>query len=97
MLADTINHTLGNDMRLVTDRSQAHTPRKRDEIGLHALRGGSIVGEHSVVFAGQDEVIALNHAAHSRDVFAVGAVKAAQFVKGKPPGLYTMQDLIEAL
>jgi 4-hydroxy-tetrahydrodipicolinate reductase len=55
------------------------------------------VGEHWVVFAGQDEIVEIKHAAHSRDVFAVGAVKAAQFMKNKPPGFYTMQDLIEAL
>ena len=97
MLANTVNKALGGEMRLVNDRSNAHAKRERNEIGLHALRGGSIVGEHSVVFAGLDEVIEFTHIAQSRDAFAVGALKAAEFIKGKPPGMYTMQDLINAL
>jgi len=97
MLANTVNQALGGTMRLVNDRSATHTKRERNEIGLHALRGGSIVGEHSVVFAGLDEVIEFTHIAQSRDAFAVGALKAAKFIKGKLPGLYTMQDLINAL
>jgi 4-hydroxy-tetrahydrodipicolinate reductase len=97
MLADSVNAALDGKMRYVHDRSLVRTQRERDELGLHALRGGTIVGEHSVVYAGQDEVLEFKHAAHSRDVFAVGAVKAAVYIKGKPPGLYTMQDLIEAL
>jgi 4-hydroxy-tetrahydrodipicolinate reductase len=97
MLAESVNQALGGNMRVVNDRGAARAKRGRDEIGLHALRGGTIVGEHAIVFAGQDEVVEFSHAAYSRDVFAVGAVKAAQFIKGKPPGLYTMQDLIDAL
>jgi len=97
MLANTVNDALGGKMRLVNDRSQSHAKRGKDEIGLHALRGGSIVGEHNVVFAGLDEVIEFTHIAQSRDAFAVGALKAAEFIKGKPPGLYNMQDLINAL
>ena len=97
MLANTVNQALGGKMRLVNDRSPVHANRSRDEIGVHALRGGSIVGEHSIVFAGLDEVIEFTHIAQSRDAFAVGALKAAEFIKGKPPGLYNMQDLINAL
>jgi 4-hydroxy-tetrahydrodipicolinate reductase len=94
LLADSINGALGGKMEYVNDRSQIHAKRSHDEIGLHALRGGTIVGEHSVIFAGRDEVIEFTHSALSRDVFAVGALKAAEFVNKKPPGLYTMQDLI---
>jgi 4-hydroxy-tetrahydrodipicolinate reductase len=94
LLADSINGALGGKMDYVNDRSQRHAKRSHDEIGLHALRGGTIVGEHSVIFAGRDEVIEFTHSALSRDVFAVGALKAAEFVSGKNPGLYTMQDLI---
>jgi len=97
MLADTVNNALGGNMRLVYDRSQTHVKRSRDEIGVHAMRGGSIVGEHSVIFAGFDEVIELTHIAQSRDAFAVGALNAARFVHGKPAGLYDMQDLINQL
>ena len=96
LLAGIINQALGGQMKYVHDRSRSPTERDRDEIGLHALRGGSIVGEHSILFAGQDEVIELKHIAQSRDVFAVGAIKAAMYIKGKPPGHYGMQDLINA-
>jgi 4-hydroxy-tetrahydrodipicolinate reductase len=97
MLAESVNHALGNKLTFKHDRSKTREKRGRDELGIHALRGGTIVGEHAVVFAGQDEVLEITHAAHSREVFAVGAVKAAQFIKDKPPGLYTMQDLINEL
>ena len=97
LLADTINHALGGDMRVVTDRSTTHEERGADEIGVYSVRGGNIVGEHSVLFAGANESIEITHTAHSRDVFAAGALKAARFMKGKDAGLYTMQDLIDAL
>ena len=97
LLANTVNDALGGNMHIVNDRSQTHAKRSRDEIGVHALRGGSIVGEHSVVFAGLDEVIEFTHIAQSRDAFAVGALKAAKFIQGKSAGLYTMQDLINDL
>ncbi|MDR1664137.1 MAG: 4-hydroxy-tetrahydrodipicolinate reductase [Clostridiales bacterium] len=97
LLADAVNAALDGKMEYVYDRSERREKRPRNEIGLHALRGGTVVGEHSVVFAGQDEVITLKHEAHSREIFAVGALKAAAFIKGKPPGLYDMQDLINAL
>ena len=92
-LADSIDNSL-EDMRYVNDRSQVHAKRDRNEIGIHALRGGTIVGEHSVIFAGRDEVVEFTHIAQSREVFAVGALKAAEFLIGKPAGLYTMQDVI---
>ena len=96
-LAESVNNALGGHMRIVNDRSNNRAKRERDEIGVHSLRGGTIVGDHSVVFAGLDEVIEFNHSIYSRDVFAVGALKAAQFMKGKPPGFYTMQDLLDSL
>ncbi|MCL2217598.1 MAG: 4-hydroxy-tetrahydrodipicolinate reductase [Defluviitaleaceae bacterium] len=94
MLAETINAALDGQMRMVTDRSREKSKRARNEIGLHALRGGSFVGEHSIVFAGQNETVEFTHIASSRDAFAVGALKAARYISGKPPGLYTMQNLI---
>jgi len=97
LLADAANQALDGKMKYVHDRSQSSTKRSRDEIGLHAIRGGTIVGEHSIIFAGQDEVIEFNHSALSRDVFAVGSLKAASFIKGKPPGYYGMQDLINSI
>lgn len=95
LLANSINGALDEKMQYVNDRSHAHKTRSRDEIGLHALRGGTIVGEHSVVFAGHNEVIEFKHSAQSREVFAVGALKAAEFLLGKPSGLYSMLDLFE--
>ncbi|MCL2839533.1 MAG: 4-hydroxy-tetrahydrodipicolinate reductase [Defluviitaleaceae bacterium] len=94
MLAETINAALGGEMKMVNDRSCEKATRDRNEIGLHALRGGSIVGEHSVVFAGLDEVVEFTHIAQSRDAFAVGTLKAAIYIKNKPAGMYSMQDLI---
>jgi 4-hydroxy-tetrahydrodipicolinate reductase len=97
LLADAANQALGGKMKYVTDRSPRKAKRERDEIGLHALRGGTITGEHTVVFAGRGEVVELSHIAQSREVFAVGALKAARFVIGKAAGLYTMRDLIEGV
>jgi len=97
LLADAINQALDGRLKYIHDRSQTSDKRDHDEIGLHAIRGGSIVGEHNVIFAGQDEVIELTHKAESRDVFAVGALKAALFIKDKPPGHYGMQDLINSI
>ena len=97
LLADAANQALDGKMKYVNDRSQTRDKRSRNEIGLHALRGGSIVGEHNIIFAGQDEVIELTHIAGSRDVFAVGAISASRFIQGKPSGLYTMQELIDSI
>jgi len=79
---------------IVTDRTTEKLERPRKEIGVHAIRGGSIVGEHSVVFAGPQETIEISHSAISREVFAEGTLRAARFVMGKPPGMYSMKDLI---
>ena len=67
------------------------------EIGMHAIRGGTIVGEHEIIFAGRDEVITLSHSARSKEVFAVGAVNAAVYMTGKQPGMYDMGELVSAL
>jgi 4-hydroxy-tetrahydrodipicolinate reductase len=95
LLADTVKQAVGGNLRYTHDRSTRHTKRSRVEIGLHTLRGGTITGEHSVIFAGLDEVIELKHSALSRNLFAVGACKAAHFIKNMPPGLYSMQDVIK--
>ncbi|MCL2397285.1 MAG: 4-hydroxy-tetrahydrodipicolinate reductase [Defluviitaleaceae bacterium] len=93
LLADSITSAIG-EQNMVYGR---HGLRKRapNEIGIHAIRGGTVVGEHTVIFAGHDEVIEIKHAALSREVFARGALVAAKFITGKPPGLYTMDDLLE--
>lgn len=95
MIAEAINEELGGRDHFVYDRHSVRKPRGRDEIGMHAIRGGTIVGEHDVIFAGHDEVITLSHSAQSKEVFAVGAVNAAVFLAGRPAGLYAMSDLIK--
>lgn len=95
MLAEAINEELGNRDHYVYDRHSVRRPREKDEIGLHSIRGGTIVGEHDIIFAGHDEVITLSHSAQSREVFAAGSVNAAVFLSGKPAGMYTMSDLIK--
>ena len=95
MIAEAINEELGGKDHFVYDRHSVRKPRGRDEIGMHAIRGGTIVGEHDVIFAGHDEVITLSHSAQSKEVFAVGAVNAAVFLAGRPAGLYAMSDLIK--
>jgi len=93
-LADAINDVLEEKYAYVFDRSQVREKRTSKEIGLSALRGGTIVGEHDVVFAGIDEVIELKHTAYSRSVFGKGAIEAARFLAGKPAGMYSMADVI---
>ncbi len=93
-IADEINSALDNKMEYIYDRTQVRKKRERNEIGISALRGGTIVGEHDVVFAGKDEIITISHTALSRDIFAVGAVKAAKFLAGKKSGLYNMKDVM---
>lgn len=95
MLAEAINGELGNRDHYVYDRHSVRKPRDKDEIGMHSVRGGTIVGEHEIIFAGHDEVITLSHSAQSREVFAAGAVNAAVFLSGKPAGMYAMSDLIK--
>jgi len=94
-IADAINDSLDNEYHYVYDRSQVREKRDTKEIGIHALRGGTIVGEHQIIFAGQDEIIELNHTAMSKEIFAVGAVKAAKYLAGKPAGYYTMKHVME--
>lgn len=96
-IADGINEVLDNEYVYQYDRSKAREKRPKKEIGIHAVRGGTIVGEHEVLFAGQDEVITLGHSANSKEVFAVGAIKAAKFMyqKLQNPGLYNMEHLID--
>lgn len=93
-IADAISETMKEPAEYVYDRHSSRSKRRKNEIGLHAVRGGTIVGEHEVIFAGNDEVIELKHSAASKEVFAVGAVKAAEFMYKKPAGLYSMSDLI---
>ena len=93
-LADAVNETLNNEYEYVYDRSTRREKRPKKEIGISAVRGGSIVGEHDVIFAGTDEVITLSHSAYSRAVFAKGALSAAKFLAGKPAGMYGMNDVI---
>lgn len=93
-LADSINEELGGEYHYVYDRSQVRQKRDSKEIGISAIRGGTIVGDHDVIFAGTDEVITFSHTAYSRAVFGKGAVTAAKFLKGKDAGLYTMADVI---
>lgn len=95
MLADAINETLDNKMQYTYDRHSQRKKREKNEIGMHSIRGGTIVGEHDVIFAGRDEVITLSHQASSKEVFAVGSVNAAVFMNGKKKGLYTMADIIK--
>ena len=94
MLADAAASAVSYDAQYVMDRSQTRRPRDRQEIGISAVRGGTIVGDHEVIFAGRDEVIELHHHAASREIFANGAVKAAKFLVGKSHGLYCMADLV---
>lgn len=93
-IADGISEVLENTPEYVFDRHSVRRKRAPREIGIHSVRGGTIVGEHSVIFAGQDEVIELKHQATSKEVFAVGSIKAAKFLKGKPAGMYSMDDLV---
>lgn len=95
MIADGINDILDKKKEYVFERASKRQKRNDKELGIHSLRGGTIVGEHDVVFSGFDEVIEINHKAYSRDIFANGALKAALFLKGKPPGIYNMQDLFQ--
>ena len=93
-LADAINESMDNRYSYVFDRSPRSEARRENEIGISAIRGGTIVGIHDVIFAGEDEVITLNHTAYSRAIFAKGALSAAAFLAGKAPGYYDMQDVI---
>ena len=94
LLADAINDATDEKYDYTYDRSTRHEARSPKEIGISAVRGGTIVGEHDVIFAGTDEVIEIKHTAYSRSIFGKGAVEAAKFITGKPAGMYDMQDVI---
>lgn len=95
MLADAICEEIDKPMKYEYDRHSKREKRSKNEIGMHAVRGGTIVGEHEIIFAGRDEIITLSHSARSKEIFAVGAVNAAKYMVGKGAGLYTMKDLIK--
>lgn len=94
MIADAVAEGVQYAPRYVYDRHSVRKRREKDEIGIHSIRGGTIVGEHQVIFAGTDEIVTLSHSARSKDVFAAGAFKAAEFIAGRAPGLYDMKNLI---
>ena len=93
-LAEAVNEPLNNEYEFVYDRSQRREQRPKKEIGISAVRGGTIVGEHEIIFAGQDEVIELKHTAYSRAIFGKGAVSAALYLARKEAGMYDMSDVI---
>ena len=95
-LADSINEEFDNEYEYVYDRSTRRERRPKKEIGISAVRGGTIVGDHDVIFAGADEVVTFSHTAYSKAVFGKGAVQAAKFLAGKPAGMYNMSDVIDA-
>lgn len=94
MLADAICEEIDKPMKYEYDRHSKREKRTKDEIGMHAIRGGTIVGEHEIIFAGRDEIITLSHSARSKEIFAVGAVNAAVYMSGKNAGLYDMAELL---
>lgn len=94
MLADAINEQLDNQYEYRYDRSQVREKRPQKEIGISAVRGGSIVGEHEIIFAGKDEVLEFKHTAYSKAIFGKGAVQAAKFLKGQKAGMYSMKEVI---
>ena len=94
MIADEIAASLNNGMNYTYDRHSVRKKREKKEIGIHAVRGGTIVGEHEVIFAGKDEIISVNHLAMSKEIFATGSIRAAKFIAGKGKGMYSMKDVI---
>lgn len=94
MLADSVNEAFDGKKQFVYGREGIVGAREKKEVGIHAVRGGTIVGEHEVIFAGEDEVITISHSAASKRVFAAGAIRAAKWLPGKAPGRYEMKDLL---
>ena len=94
MLADSVNDAFDEHKQIINGRGGIVGARTKKEIGMHAVRGGTIVGEHEVLFAGEDEIITISHSARSKRVFAVGAIRAAKFLHGKGAGRYEMKDLL---
>lgn len=97
LLADAINQAFDNSFDYNYDRSGERKARDKNEIGIASIRGGNIVGEHSVIFAGKDEVLEFSHFAYSKEVFAYGAVNASKFLHNKPAGKYNMQSIMDSL
>ncbi len=97
MLADAINEAAGGKYEYIYDRSERREKRDKKELGISAVRGGTIPGTHEIIFAGPDEVIELRHIAYSRSIFGNGAISAAKYLAGKEPGLYDMNDVIAAM
>lgn len=97
MLADALNSEAGGRLEYVYDRHDVRQKRLKNEVGIHSIRGGTIVGEHEVIFAGCNEIVKISHSAGSKEIFAQGALRAAIFIKGKPARLYNMSDLISSL
>lgn len=95
MIADAAAAGCSFDTEYVYERHSAHHPHKKKEIGISAVRGGTIVGEHEIIFAGLDEVVEIKHSAYSRDIFAQGALAAGKFLAKQTPGLYNMGDLVK--
>ena len=95
MIANAINSADNRNFNYVFDRHCYRKPRSNSEIGIHSVRGGTIVGEHEVIFAGKNETLTISHSAQSKEIFAVGAINAATFLFSKPAGLYTMSDLLK--
>ena len=95
MLADAVNQARANCMKYTYDRHSQRKKRDKSELGIHSVRGGTIVGEHQVIFAGSHEVITLSHSAQSKELFAAGAVNAAVFMANRESGLYDMSHLIQ--
>ncbi|MCR5783236.1 MAG: 4-hydroxy-tetrahydrodipicolinate reductase [Clostridia bacterium] len=94
MLEHAVEEGLSYDPEIVYDRHDRIAKRPKNEIGMHSIRGGTIVGEHEIIFAGNDEIVRLSHTAMSRNIFADGALKAAEYLAGKAPGMYDMSDVI---
>ena len=94
-IADAIAETRENETEYMFDRHSVRRKRSENEVGIQAVRGGTIVGEHDVIFAGHDEIIEIKHEALSREIFAAGALRAAKFMKGKPAGMYNMNDTLK--
>lgn len=94
MIANSINEESDEKYEYIYNRQNVREKRKPNEIGIHSIRAGTIVGQHEVIFSGNDEIITLSHTATSKNIFATGAIKAAEFIKNKKPNLYTMKDLV---
>ena len=95
MIADGISEVMQQEPQYVYDRHSYRKKREKNEIGIHAVRGGTIVGEHEVIFAGHDEVLTITHQAQSKEVFAIGSINAAVYLKGKTCGMYDMSDMLQ--